>query len=102
MSYFNTPQSKAELGLDYHDFSSDDEEYEKYATFHRECRDNPKLMPYVEIEEESGTSVDTLRRELNYLLRWRDEHKSFLRTESQENNFKAIIERINVIKGYLY
>lgn len=94
--------AKAELGLDYHDDCLDEDEYEKHATFHRECRAEPKDMPYVKIAEESGKSVYELRHELSALLRWRDGNQYMTTSLRDKEIWNLIISRIKVIKTLLY
>lgn len=104
MSYFCTAsQNKAELGLDHHEYDSpDEEEYEKHATFHRECRENPKLMHYVIIAEEGGKSVYELHHELSALLKWRDGNQHLTFSLEEKAIWNLVLQRIEVIKGFLY
>lgn len=104
MSYFWTSsQNKDELGLDQHEYDSpDEEEYEKHATFHRECRAEPKNMPYVEIAEERNKSVYELRHELSALLKWRDANRHMATSREGKEIWNLILPRIDVIKALLY
>lgn len=103
MSFSTESQNKAELGLDHHEYDSpDEEEYEKYATFHRECRDNPKLMPYIGIVEEGDKSVYELRHELSAFLKWRDANQHLATSLEGKAIWNLVLQRIEVIKGYLY
>lgn len=104
MSYHTLTVSpcKAEIGLDQHEDSLDEEEYEQYATFHRECRAEPKQMPYVKITEEGGKSVYQLRHELNNLLKWRDANQKIVTSLGSKDILNLVISRIKVIKALIY
>lgn len=102
MAYSTSSQNKAELGLDDHDDSFDEEDYEQYATFHWECRDDPKLMPYVVIAEEGGKSVYELRHELSNILKWRDSNAYIASSFEGKAIWNLALSRIEVIKKFLY
>lgn len=101
MSYhLSVFQNKAELGLDQHDDSLDEEEYERHATFHRECRAEPKLMPYVKVEGEH--TVYDLRHKLSSLLRWRDANPHMTDSFKEKPIWNLVLARIDVIKKLIY
>ena len=73
-----------------------------HYTYHIECREEPKYMPYISITKENGKSVYDLRHELNALLFWRDSNKSFVSSLKERTEYDLKCLRIEEIKSLIY